>query len=70
MAGGAELRGIDLSARTDDALLGLGVALALFALYFWLRPFGHAVAQTVGERRVARDLVETYGSDSLALFAL
>ncbi len=70
VVGAAELRGIDLSARTDDALLGLGVALALFALYFWLRPFGHAVAQTVGERRVARDLVETYGSDSLAFFAL
>ncbi len=70
VVGGAELRGIDLSARTDDALLGLGVALALFALYFWLRPFGYAVAQTVGERRAARDLVEAYGCDSLAFFAL
>jgi lysyl-tRNA synthetase, class II len=70
VVGGAELRGIDFSPRTGDALLGLGVALALFALYFWLRPFGHAVAQTVGERRIARDLVEAYGSDSLAFFAL
>src|SRR5437899_6835923 len=48
VVGGAELRGVDLSARTSDALLGVGVALALFALYFWLRPFGYAVAQTVG----------------------
>jgi lysyl-tRNA synthetase class 2 len=70
VAGGAELRGIELSPRAGDALLGLGVALAFLGLYFWLRPFGHAVAQTVGERRGARDLVEAYGGDSLAFFAL
>jgi lysyl-tRNA synthetase class 2 len=51
-------------------LLGLGLVSAFLALYFWLRPFGHAVVQTVGERRVARALVETYGSDSLSFFAL
>ncbi len=68
--GGGELRGVELSARTSDALLGLGVALGFFALHFWLRPFGHAVAQTVGERRVARALVDAYGSDSLSFFAL
>jgi lysyl-tRNA synthetase class 2 len=70
VAGGAELRGIELSHRSGDALLGLGVAFGLFALYFWLRPFGHAVAQTVAERRLARALVEAYGSDSLSFFAL
>ncbi|HEX4324421.1 MAG TPA: phosphatidylglycerol lysyltransferase domain-containing protein [Gaiellaceae bacterium] len=70
VGGGAELRGIQLSPRTGDAMLGLGVVFGLVALYFWLRPFGHAVAQTVGERRVARTLVETYGSDSLSFFAL
>jgi len=70
VVGGAKLRGIDLSTRTGDALLGLGVAFGIFALYFWLRPFGQAVAQTVGERRVARDLIDAYGSDSLAFFAL
>jgi lysylphosphatidylglycerol synthetase-like protein (DUF2156 family) len=70
VTGGAELRGVELSPRTDDALLGLSVVFGSVALYFWLRPFGHAVAQTVGERRVARALVETYGSDSLSFFAL
>jgi lysylphosphatidylglycerol synthetase-like protein (DUF2156 family) len=68
--GGAELRGLELSHRSSDALLGLGIALGSLALYFWLRPFGHAVAQTVGERRLARTLVDAYGSDSLAFFAL
>jgi lysyl-tRNA synthetase class 2 len=68
--GGEELRGVELSHRGSDALLGLGIALGSLALYLWLRPFGHAVAQTVGERRLARTLVEAYGSDSLAFFAL
>jgi lysylphosphatidylglycerol synthetase-like protein (DUF2156 family) len=67
---GAEVRGVELSPRLGDALLGLGIALGLAALYFWLRPFGHAVVQTVGERRIVRELVEAYGSDSLAFFAL
>ncbi|HEY5660998.1 MAG TPA: hypothetical protein VIR59_09450, partial [Gaiellaceae bacterium] len=66
VAGGAELRGVDLSPRTGDALLGLGLVFGFIALYFWLRPFGHAVAQTVGERRMARALVDAYGSDSLS----
>jgi lysyl-tRNA synthetase, class II len=70
IAGGTELRGIELSPRAGDALLGLGIVFGFVALYFWLRPFGHAVAQTVGERRIARALVDTYGSDSLSFFAL
>ena len=70
VAGGAEVRGIEVSPRFGDALLGLGIALGLIALHFWLRPFGHAVVQTVGERRMARTLVDTYGNDSLAFFAL
>jgi lysyl-tRNA synthetase, class II len=65
-----ELRGADLPHRAADALTGIGIALGVAALYFWLRPFGQAVAQTVGERRAARALVDTYGSDSLAFFAL
>ncbi len=70
VAGGAELRGVDLSPRTGDALLGLGLVCGFLALYFWLRPFGHAVAQTVSERGMARALVDEYGSDSLSFFAL
>jgi lysyl-tRNA synthetase, class II len=70
VAGGAELRGIELSNRAADALLGLGLVFAFLALYFWLRPFGHAVVQTVEERRMARRLVDAYGSDSLSFFAL
>jgi lysyl-tRNA synthetase, class II len=70
VAAGAELRGVELSHRSSDALLGVGLVLGSLALYFWLRPFGQAVAQTVGERRAARRLVETYGRDSLSFFAL
>ena len=70
VAGRAELRGVELSHRTGDALLGLAVVCGSLALYFWLRPFGQAVAQTVGERRMARALVDAYGTDSLSFFAL
>jgi lysyl-tRNA synthetase, class II len=70
VVGGEELRGVEFSPRSGDALLGLGVSLGFLALYFWLRPFGHAVVQTVGERRIVRSLVDAYGSDSLSFFAL
>jgi lysyl-tRNA synthetase, class II len=70
VAVGTELRGLEIPPRTGDALLGLGLVFGFLALYFWLRPFGQAVAQTVGERRMARALVDAYGSDSLSFFAL
>ena len=70
VAGGAELRGVDFSPRSGAALLGLGIVLGSFALYYSLRPLGQAVAQTVGERRLVRTLVDAYGGDSLAFFAL
>jgi lysyl-tRNA synthetase class 2 len=66
----SELPGHDLPPRAFDALTAVGIVLGAAALYFWLRPFGQAVAQTVGERRVARALVDAYGSDSLSFFAL
>jgi lysyl-tRNA synthetase class 2 len=65
-----EIPGHDLPNRAADALTAVGIVLGFGALYFWLRPFGQAVAQSVGERRVARALVETYGTDSLSFFAL
>ncbi len=65
-----ELRGAELPHRGADGLEGLGVVLGFAALFFWLRPLGQAVAQSVGEQRVARALVEAYGSDSLSFFAL
>ena len=67
---GAEVRGFELSPRAADGLLGLGLVFGFLALYLWLRPFGHAVAQTVAERGMARALVDEYGSDSLSFFAL
>jgi lysyl-tRNA synthetase class 2 len=70
LAIGAEWRGVELPHRVGVALLGLGIALGFLALFFWLRPFGYAVAQTVEERWMARRLVEAYGSDSLSFFAL
>ncbi|HXH96118.1 MAG TPA: phosphatidylglycerol lysyltransferase domain-containing protein, partial [Gaiellaceae bacterium] len=60
----------DLPHRASDALIGVGLVLGFSALYLWLRPLGQAVAQTVGEQRVARALVEAYGTDSLSFFAL
>jgi lysyl-tRNA synthetase, class II len=69
-AGGMEWRGIELPHRAGQALLGLGLVFGFLALYYWLRPFGQAVAQTVGERGMARALVDAYGNDSLAFFAL
>ena len=67
---GIELHGGELPDRLSDVFTALGLLLGTFALYFWLRPFTHKVAQTVGERRVARALIDAYGSDSLSFFAL
>jgi lysyl-tRNA synthetase, class II len=67
---GFELGGGEISDRLSDLFTALGLVLGFGALYLWLRPFTHKVAQTVGERRVARALVDAYGSDSLSFFAL
>jgi len=67
---GVELHGGELPDRLSDVFTALGVLLGFAALYLWLRPLSQAVAQTVGERRVARTLVDAYGYDSLAFFSL
>ncbi|HEX9415624.1 MAG TPA: phosphatidylglycerol lysyltransferase domain-containing protein [Gaiellaceae bacterium] len=54
----------------DDIVLSAGVFLLLRATYLWLRPLTERVQQTVTERRTARNLVEHYGTDSLAFFSL
>ena len=60
---GVELHGGELPSRLSDVFTALGLLLGFGALFLWLRPLTHAVAQTVGERRVARALVEAYGHD-------
>ncbi len=67
---GVEIHGGELPDRLSDVFTALGILFGFSALFLWLRPLSHAVAQTVGERRVARALVEAYGHDSLAFFAL
>jgi lysyl-tRNA synthetase class 2 len=65
-----ELHGGELPDRASDLFTALGFVLGVAALYLWFRPLSHKVAQTVGERRVARALVDAYGRDSLSFFAL
>ncbi|MGH2971311.1 MAG: bifunctional lysylphosphatidylglycerol flippase/synthetase MprF [Gaiellaceae bacterium] len=67
---GWELHGGELPDRASDLFTALGFVFGAAALTLWFRPLTHRVAQTVGERRVARALVDAYGSDSLSFFAL
>jgi lysyl-tRNA synthetase, class II len=67
---GVELHGGELPSRLSDVFTALGLLLGFWALFLWLRPLTHRVAQTVGERRVARAIVDAYGNDSLSFFAL
>jgi lysyl-tRNA synthetase, class II len=67
---GIEVRGGEIPDRIGDLLAAIGVLAAFQLLYLWLRPLSEAVVQTVGERRLARELVEAYGRDSLSFFSL
>ena len=67
---GFELHGGRWPDRLSDVFTAVGILLGSAALVIWLRPLTHVVAQTVGEQRVARAIVDTYGRDSLAFFAL
>jgi lysyl-tRNA synthetase, class II len=67
---GLEIHGGEIPDRISDTFTSLGFIFGTVALWLWFRPFSQKVAQTVGERRVARALVEAYGNDSLSFFAL
>jgi lysyl-tRNA synthetase class 2 len=67
---GIELRGGELNDRIGDLITAVGLLLGFYALYLWLRPLSQSVAQTVAEHRLARDIVEEFGRDSLSFFAL
>jgi len=67
---GIELHGGEVPDRLSDVFTALGLLFGASVLFLWLRPFSQVVAQTVGERRVARALIDAYGRDSLSFFAL
>ena len=67
---GIELHGGEIPDRLSDLSTAFALLFGFATLYLWLRPFSQAVSQTVGERSLARALVDTYGSDSLSFFAL
>jgi lysyl-tRNA synthetase class 2 len=58
------------SDHLEDVLGTLGVLLALRALQLWLRPLSEIVRQSREDRAAVRAIVEAYGRDSLAFFAL
>ena len=56
--------------RAADALSAVALLLGFRALHLWLRPLSERVRQSAEERRQVRQLVRSYGDDSLAFFAL
>jgi len=54
----------------QDVATATAAVLAAHSLYLWFRPFSERARAGVGERRRVRALVERYGHDSLAFFAL
>ncbi len=59
-----------VSDRVGDLISACVVLLALYSLVLWLGPLPEQVSQSLEERRRARELVESFGSDSLAFFTL
>jgi lysyl-tRNA synthetase, class II len=54
---GIELRDLPVPADLIHAFWAVGLVIGFYALFLWLRPLSQVVAQTVGERRLARELV-------------
>jgi lysyl-tRNA synthetase class 2 len=67
---GFELRHVPVSDRLADVVTAVGLLAGFVALWYWLRPLTESVAQTVAEHRLARDIVQEFGRDSLSFFAL
>jgi lysyl-tRNA synthetase, class II len=67
---GFELRGAEVSDRLADLVTAVGLLAGFAALLLWLRPLSQTVLQTVAEHRLAREIVEEFGRDSLSFFAL
>ena len=67
---GLELRDLAVPVFLVHVFSAVALVFGFYALFLWLRPLSQVVAQTVGERRLARELVETYGHDSLSFFSL
>jgi lysyl-tRNA synthetase class 2 len=60
----------DVPDRVGDLIGACAVILTLRSLVLWLGPLPEHVSQSLEERRRARELVESFGSDSLAFFTL
>ncbi len=56
--------------RVGDLISAIAVLLSLGALVLWLGPFPEHVSQSLEERHRARELVESFGRDSLVFFTL
>jgi lysyl-tRNA synthetase class 2 len=66
----ALLLAFDVPGTFDDALGVVLGALAVRAVFLWLRPYTDRARNVPAERRRAEALVQERGSDSLAYFAL
>jgi lysyl-tRNA synthetase class 2 len=56
--------------RVGDLISAVAVLLTLRSLVLWLGPFPENVSQSLEERHRARELVESFGYDSLVFFML
>ena len=56
--------------RVGDLISACAVLLTLYSLVLWLGPLPEHVSQSLEERHRARELVESFGRDSLVFFTL
>ena len=70
VAAGVVLSSHGMSDRVGDLISACAVLLGLRALILWLGPLPEHVSQSLEERHRARELVESFGRDSLVFFTL